>query len=357
MKILIKILLPLLFLISFGCQDKFDITQFEVDENSGNVTGDTVYIKLNPEWTGFNNPQQIYVGREPLLYVADTDNNRIVMMNLDGEILGTRSFMKPVAIAQDYRLNLIVCAQFDTTVNNQTQTFSAVYKLNLTASNHQLETAPVKRILPRDADLNKPQREYTSVAVFFDNSYLVARKGPNNSNLIDPDNSILNFKPKSTTFADDTLIGRVPLIDPTSTGILSANQISSLTPFDNRNYDILVTLTGDNSFKTQWFRFVNSQEFTGYQNNLQPTASDLMTPNFFEKPQGAAIDNADNFYVADSEKDSVYKFNSSGDLLIGFGGEGIFNSPHSVAFFDRTLYVADTENNRILRFILSTDIQ
>jgi len=46
-----------------------------------------------------------------------------------------------------------------------------------------------------------------------------------------------------------------------------------------------------------------------------------------------------------------------GDLLIAFGGPEQFDSPHAVAFFDKTLYVADTGNNRILRFILSTEIQ
>jgi hypothetical protein len=52
--------------------------------------------------------------REPLVYVADTDNDRIVMLNLDGDRLGARSIKHPVAIAQDYTLNLIVCGQFDT---------------------------------------------------------------------------------------------------------------------------------------------------------------------------------------------------------------------------------------------------
>ena len=60
--------------------------------------------------------------------------------------------------------------------------------------------------------------------------------------------------------------------------------------------------------------------------------------------------------MADAGKDSVYKFNPRGDLLIGFGGPDLFIKPHSVAFFNNTLYVADTENNRILRFILSTDL-
>ena len=37
--------------------------------------------------------------------------------------------------------------------------------------------------------------------------------------------------------------------------------------------------------------------------------------------------------------------------------EDIFDQPHGVAFFDKILYVADTGNDRILRFILSTEIQ
>ena len=124
---------------AISCNDKFDITQFQTDD-PGNIAGDTIYIKLNPAWAGFNHPEDIIIGREPLIYVADTDNDQIVMLNLDGERLGTRSIKHPVAIAQDYKLNLIVCAQFDTLG----QTFSAVYKIDLVASNHQLETAPIK---------------------------------------------------------------------------------------------------------------------------------------------------------------------------------------------------------------------
>jgi DNA-binding beta-propeller fold protein YncE len=118
---------------------------------------------------------------------------------------------------------------------------------------------------------------------------------------------------------------------------------------------------GENSFKTQWFEYVSSQDFTGYQINLDPeeSESDLMTPGFFKKPEGSEIDPSGNIYVADSgeEKDSIYKFNSFGDKLIGFGGSSVFSEPYAVAYFDKVLYVADRGNNTILRFILSTDVQ
>jgi hypothetical protein len=348
----IKYFVSILILLSItSCYDKFDITQFDTDD-PGNIEGDTIYIKLNPDWEGFNHPEDIIIGREPLIYVADTDNDQIVMLNLDGQRLSSRSIKHPVAIAEDYKLNLIVCAQFDTLG----QTFSAVYKIDLVASNHDLATAPIKRILPQTSDLNKPDRKYTGAAVFYDNSYLIARTGPNNTNLIDPDNSLLRFEIKNDGLTD-TLIGRVPLLSPTSTGILSVNNVSCIKSFNKRNFDIVVNLVGENSFKTQWFRYVSSQDFTGYENNLTPAASDLMTPGFFNTPQGSEIDASGNIYVAESSRDSIYKFNSSGDLLIGFGGPSVFSEPYAVAFFDRIVYVADRGNNRIQRFILSTDVQ
>ena len=121
----ISILLMLPFLSS--CGDKFDISQLAPGSGNANITGDTVYVQLNPVWEGFNKPQAIIIGREPFIYIADTFNDRIVMMNLNGNILGTRYIKRPVALAEDYKLNLIVCAQYDTVVSGQTQTFSAVF--------------------------------------------------------------------------------------------------------------------------------------------------------------------------------------------------------------------------------------
>ncbi len=226
---LIILLLVTVFFLS--CTDKFDISEIDTGDGNVNIGGDTVYVQVKPEWGGFNRPQDVMVGREPYIYVADTDNNRIVMMNLNGQILGIRSIQKPVAIAQDYRLNLIVCAQFDTVVSGQSRTFSAVYKLDLVSVSHQIANAPITRLLPRPSDLNRPLVEYTGACVFFNNMFYISRKGPNNTNLIDPDNSILIFISKK--FINDGskrihLVGRVPLLDPTGTGIMSANQISSL---------------------------------------------------------------------------------------------------------------------------------
>lgn len=345
--------------IFYSCTDKFDAPDNTVDPDDQYIISDTVYVQQNPVWEGFNKPQDIIVGREPFLYVADTDNDRIVMMNIAGEVLGVRNIKRPIALAQDYKLNLIVCAQFDTVINNINTTYSAVYKMNIVDVNHQIEQAQLKRLLPKTSfDFLRTDREYTGVCVFHDNFFYVARRGPANSNPVDPDNGIFIFeqrrRPSGTVV--DTLVGRIPLVEPIGTGLLSVNRVSSLTSFGNGSLDFIVTLIGENSFKTQWLRFISNSDFTGYQNYLEPFFTDIMTVDKFGQPEDVALDERNNIFVADAEKDSVFKFNSFGDELESFGGPEVFNGPHAVAFFDRTLYVADTDNNRILRFILSTDI-
>ncbi len=361
MKYLLTFLTFAAILFSSGCDDKFQIPNIP-NEQGGNIS-DTVYVRQNPDWTGFNKPEDIIVGHEPFIYVADTYNDRIVMLNVAGQVLGSKAIKHPVALAQDYRLNLIVCAKFDTVINGQSVSFSAVYKIDLVSAGHIISQAKMKRLLPQSLSVDpfafsRPDREYTGVAVFYDNSFFVSRKGPSNSNPVDRDNAILHIEEKASPYTGkDTLyISKIPGLAAEGTGLMSANQISSLTSFKRNNFDFILTLIGDNSFKVQWLHYVNTNDFQGYQSQLQPFESDMMSVNKFGQPEGVAIDDKNNIFVADAQKDSVFKFNSFGDEMESFGGSDVFNHPHAVAFYDRTVYVVDTDNNRIVRFILSTEI-
>ncbi|MFH2030098.1 MAG: hypothetical protein ABIJ40_05650 [Bacteroidota bacterium] len=341
-----------------SCTDKFDKPDNSVAPGDI-VFSDTAYIQQFPVWDYFNKPQDLIVGREPFLYVADTENDRIVMMDESGRILGIKSVKRPIALAQDFKFNLLVCAKFDTVISGSAATYNAVYKLDLASVNHQITNAKLVRILPKTTfDLLRPDREYTGVAAFYDNSFIVSRRGPSNATLVDPDNAILRYKVKTLANGSkrDTLIGKIPLFEPEGTGLRSSNKISSLTALSGNRFDFIATLIGNTSFKTQWLRYFDSEDFQGYRNNLAPFYTDIMKVNKFGKPEDVEIDKSNNIYVADAAKDSIYKFNSFGDEMESFGGSDVFSSPHSVAHFDRTLYVVDTDNNRILRFILSTDI-
>jgi len=361
MKHFLTIVFFLGILLYFGCDDKFPVPT-QTGGEAGNID-DTVYVKQNPDWTGFNKPEDIIIGREPFVYVADTYNDRIVMLNVAGQVLGTKKIKHPVEIAQDYKLNLLVCAEFDTTINGSQVSFSAVYKIDMVTAGHIIENAPVKRLLPQNPKVDpfafsRPDRQYTGITVFYDNSFYVARTGPSNSNPVDRDNAILHIRevPSEFTGKDTLYISKVPGLAAEGTGLMSANKISSLTSLGRHNFDFVLTLIGENSFKVQWLHYVNTADFSGYQSQLQPFESDLMAVNRFGKPEGVTFDDKNNIFVADAEKDSIFSFNNFGDEMESFGGSDVFNHPHAVAFYDRTLYVADTDNNRIVRFILSTEI-
>lgn len=359
-KTIIKIFLSFITLLLFNyCTDKFDINEVLTNISSTEPNlGDTLYIQQSPAWTGFNNPQDMIIGREPFIYVADTDNNRIVMLNVAGQFLGEKEIKKPTSLAQNYKLDLLVIAEFDTVINQNQLTFSAVYSLNMVEAKHIINDTKLKRILPQDPKLdpfafNRTDREYSGICSFYDNSIYVARRGPSNSNPIDRDNSILTLRYNNK---DSLIIGKVPLLEPEGTGLLSANKISSLTSFNRKSLDVIITLIGKNSFKVQWLEFISNIDFTGYQPKLNAFSSDLMLVNKFGTPEDVALDEANNIFIADAQKDSVFKFNSFGDELESFGGSELFSAPHAVAHHNKTLYVLDTGNNRIVRFILSTEI-
>ena len=219
----------LLFPLIIGCSEKFDINQLGNTKGSTNISGDTVYVHINPDWGGFNNPRAILVGKEPFIYVCDTDNDRIVMLNTAGTVLGYLNIKKPIAITEDYRLNLIVCAQVDTGAIS----YSAVYKIDLYAVNHIIANATKKLILPRKVDIDlHPTCVYTAVTAFYDNSYDIARTGTNNTSIYDPDNAILKFQyvnPDSDAYAST-----VNDVDALSSGLITANGINSMISFSKK---------------------------------------------------------------------------------------------------------------------------
>ncbi|NUM72135.1 MAG: hypothetical protein HUU43_14915 [Ignavibacteriaceae bacterium] len=356
-------LLLLIAAVSFltGCNEKFDIGVFDSQKGTSNIGGDTVYVELTPSWGGFTQPHDVYVGNDYFVYVTDPGAGKLVMLNQAGERLSEISVPGVLSVAQDYKLNLIVTGKFDTLINGSNVSVSAIYKIDMYASGHNLGAAQLKRILPAPgrAFSEKDLRvNYTGVCAFYDNSFYVARSGPGNTSIFDPDNSILIFETFSNGgVTKDSLIGRVPGIEPLGTGILSANYVTSLVSFNRRNIDFIMTMNGDNSFRTQWLTYVISQLGEEYESRLTPGGVEIMKPGKFIVPADVTLDRFNNIYVADPGTDSIYKFNTFGDELESFGGASVFNNPTGVAHFDRVLYVADQGNGKIRRFTLSTDLR
>ena len=359
-----QVILTILFLTAFvvGCESKFDIGSLPNANASGSI-GDTVYVVQRYAWTGFNFPTAVLFGNDGFLYVADTYNDRVVMLDRNGVVIGYASdpgpngMRKPIGLAEDYKLNLIVCAQFDTTLpgHANSTTFGAVYKLNLYSAGQNISKGTLKKVFFEPSDSS---RRYTAAATLYDNTYYVSRTGPNDAG-IDKDDNILLF-----SSSDRLLTGLPPYFTWGGTGFMSIGKITGLATMPTkRTVEYVFCQTGQTSlFKVQWIQLIVLGQTTDYESKFSANTSDLSTVNRFKSPEGVTFDPSGNLYVVDSQTDSLYRFSPNGSEHYSFGGTGSgdlqFRQPSGVAFspIDHTVYVADAGNNRISRFKLSTEI-
>lgn len=363
--IFLRPFVPLWFNVSFfliicslilldSCGDRFDINDIGKTKPPEKF-GDTVYVLQSPVWTGFNQPKDVHVGYEPFVYVADAGNNRIVMFDISGALVGYSQHIKnPVAISQDHRLDLLVCGEFDTTIGGKNVTFGAVYRVKLFDAQHNISKANIYRVY---FDPFNASRRYTGIATLADNSYYVARTGPSNSSIVDPDDAIMHFQ------KDDKLMSRQywPYLSVDGTGLVTLTQPTGLATFPTSSNDFIFTQQGSKSlFRTQWITYRSSGDASGWESYFSRSRDpdiDFIRVNLFKRPEDVTIDASGNIYVIDAGSDSLFKFNRSGILMKAFGGPAQMKNPEGVAFFDKTLYITDTGNNRILRYVLSTDVR
>ncbi len=345
---LLRRALLVLALGSFACGgEKFPLPQQPEGSDGTTVVSDTTYLQLRPVWnaeTGYalSQPQDVLVGREPLIYIADTGNDRILMLDLAGNLLGqSQTIDNPVALTQDTKLNLLAV-----TGSNK------IYRLNLVAVQHQIAQAPVEAVF---TEVDNPDRRYTGIAAQLQSvqgraviNYLVTATG-NEKN----DNQILVFPESFQVRVPDAAN-----LEANGLGIMSASNPSGITALRDFSPDFIFCMTGQNSFKVQW---LTAGEF-GYAPRLNPAEGnfDLFAADKFLQPEDVAVDAEGNIYVIDAELNALLKFSATGEEQQSFGsagsGEKQFRNPQGVAFFDKTLYVADTGNNRIVRFKLSTEV-
>lgn len=337
----------LLGLLLFACGgDKFPLPE-QPEDGGTSAVNDTTYLQISPVWGpatnyDFNQPKDILVGREPLIYVADTGNNRVLMLDLAGNILGaSQTIENPVGLAQDSKLRLHIV-----TDSNK------IFRIDLVAHQHDIANAPVQLVFE---EVDNPDRRYTGIAAVLASfqgesviRYYVTASGNQKR-----DNQVLIFPEDFNVNVPDAVN-----LEPEGLGIQSASDPSGITTLRDFNTDFIFCMVGQNSFKVQW---ITSGEF-GFIPRLNPADGnfDIFQPGKFSMPEDVTVDEEGSIYVVDADLDYLFKFSASGDELQSFGGSGSgereFNSPHGVAVFDKTLYVADTGNDRILRFRLSTDV-
>jgi len=346
MRKLIPLLLTTLALLACG-GEKLPLPDQPTDFGNTAVD-DTTYLLIKPVWGtengyDFNQPRDVLIGRDTFIYVADTDNNRIVMLDLAGNIVGlSQTITRPVAITQDVQLNLLI-------VNNSNK----IFQIKLTPARHQIANAAIETVFE---EVDNPDRRYTGISaqpipdptsLSILSTYFVCATGDQKS-----DNQVLYFRNGFDVALPDAVN-----LEPLGLGIQSAAIPSGITGVRDFSVDFIFCMIGQNSFKVQW---MTSGEF-GFVSRLNPAENaDIFQADKFFTPEDVTVDEEGAIYVVDAELDYLLKFSVGGKELQSFGGSGSgekeFDSPQGVAIFDQTLYVADTGNNRIVRFKLSTDV-
>ncbi|HLP15693.1 MAG TPA: hypothetical protein VK470_05510 [Bacteroidota bacterium] len=345
-----------------GCQERYDIKSLPLATDLP-VVGDTTYIQKGI-WTGFNHPRTIIYGTDQLLYVCDTDSNRIVMLNQAGQILSVRSgILHPMSIAQDARLDLLVGAE--TLERTTGDTIGVVLRIKLVDADHQLGRARIDTIWKEPA---RPRRRFVGIGAIQNDEYLVLRDGPDNTSIVDPDSRVLRFRyvHVNAEARKDSFI--TPLGDLQS-GIGGAityiNRPTGLATFPGSSDFILVQQTDGIQYSVVWMAYSKTSDFEGWIPKYDPAlpeqrGTDIITPNRFSNARGVGIDRLKrDIFIVDAEQDSVVKFNSRGRFKVeSFGARtpGItLKSPQGAAVAENTLYICDTGNNRIVLYRLSTD--
>lgn len=121
------------FLLLFKCGEKRPLPTGPVDTGPSLAAGDTVYTRVKPDWpvggTELAYPSDILVNRDGYVFVADRDNNRVLVFNKSGTIIessdafGNTGFgnlrqipdydepeqtISPTGIAADARMNIFI---------------------------------------------------------------------------------------------------------------------------------------------------------------------------------------------------------------------------------------------------------
>jgi DNA-binding beta-propeller fold protein YncE len=260
----------------------------------------------------FTRPQGLAVDPEGRVYVADTGNDRIQLLDADGRFLAraggfgwdTGQFNKPTDLCVNNNLETWVVDSR----NRRLQQFDA--RLNLVAVYRPQDYAAADATfgtlygigLARDGGLYVSDPENETIYQFNpfgDLRAAFASFGRGQSHVQGP--AALSVDRRGTIYVCDYIAGRVTVFDP----------------FGN------------------FMLYIGAGELDG--------------------PYGVAVDDDGLVYVADTRHHRVVVFDATGGVAATLGamgsGPASFSEPHDVAVtWDGYLYVADTGNNRIQKF-------
>lgn len=352
-----------------GCGNKTALSEFDPFV-PGVLPAPVRYVLVGSPWTGaaiggFNRPTDIIAGYDNTLYVIDAGNNRIVQIDEAGNVIGTSPPIPNMkAIAQRRNMELLITAKANG--------LAVVYAINLVGANGKLNEAVPQVIYrqpvaqPADTLVN-----FTAIATVEDNAFYVASTGG-------PD-TLIKFSSRNR-FQESVRIQPSPptvLAYPIEatylegiSAIASVTQPPQNTAIGSGVDFFFVCDAPEVLYKIRWVKFNSGFSIQGiFFSNTQNLS--------FIKPADITYDpERQHLFIVDAGTNKLYQLNTrlgiegtSGVRALDqpffvnidfttFGTTGDkLNAPQGVCYLNRTLYISDTGNNRVLRFKLTYDIE
>lgn len=405
-RIIYFISLSLLLTSFYSCEAIFgrkeDATTEEIFEE-GRIDPNLIpqnvgFVPIQPIWEGFFAPTDVYVGYDEMVYVVDQEG--VHVLDQTGQEHRLIEIPGATKIVQDRRIHTYVTGTVDREIDGEMKTLSAIYRISNTAGGgtiiyhdtliHPFSDASRRNTSFRNDDL---EVKFTGVTVMHDNTIYVSRTGPRNevSSTSRPDNAVLLFDENGRD------IGYARNLNPRTSSLKSCLGLSGIANevgppqkiFGmSETRDFLITQTSnfgpEPEFGVLYIRVIRDPEL-GLVYSEAPSFTEfdyskarrfLYEPYRFGRLEDIYVaPERRHIYVVDSEKDSLFQFTISGEegvippansnesrnIIVSFGGTGDgplqFDDPSGLCYFEEMIYVADKNNNRIMRFRLNTDIE
>jgi sugar lactone lactonase YvrE len=361
----------LILILSFvfsGCGERIKLPTNIPRSSAG--TSDTTYVPLTPVWTqaggiSFDGPQDVHVGFDGHIYIADTGNDRVVKLDQAGNYVAQYEGTKqPNSVSQDRLFRLVATGGNRIYLKPEDEErFDSLY-----AGADIYDSVMVVRpdtiidtvIVPPDSMV------IDTITGLFDTTYIVDTVATSYKAIAPDPRPLQGY---GLYFVCDSTRNRIDQFI-----LLESGELYRLGAAIPSGFDLSTTRGPTGLFTYLWrdkFRFLFCQSLYYYSVQLldgdsfapiipQTDSSNIYWQGTIGLAEDVAADEFENIFVVDRQENEVHKFSRNGVLILSFGQEGTgekeFRSPKGIAYANKIVYVADTGNNRILRFVLSTDL-
>ncbi len=361
------LLIIVLLLVLAACGKRIKLPT-DIPQPSGGTT-DTTYVPLTPAWTAaggipFSRPQDVHVGFDGHIYVADTGNDRIVELDQTGGFVSQYDGVtEPWSVSQDRLLRLLATGGNTIYIKfKDEQSFDSLY----TARDVYDSTMVIRPDTLIDTLIVSPDSMVIdTITGLLDTTYVVDTLQTSFKAIAPDPQPASDF---ATYFVCDYTrneIVRFIFREP--------DELYSLGAAVPTGFDLAETMypTGAFAYLTATgFRLLFCQSLSYFSVQLldgedlvpvipRTDSSEIYWQGTFGRAEDVAVDEFGNLLIVDQKLNRVHKFSPHGVRILSFGEEGSgnkqFASPMGIAYADKILYVADTGNNRIQRFMLYTD--